>query len=148
MGAGRVFAQGAKLVNDALASRRLFQGKCWMHLIGNPEQPGLALQQQTSSRSVHFLGLLSDGNVHSHINHLLQLIDECAHVGVQRVYVHTLMDGRDVEKDSGLKYIDMLEEKLDMYNNSEERKYEIASGGGRMKITMDRYEADWNMVLL
>lgn len=145
MGAGRVFAQGSKLVGEALSSGKLFQGKTWKKLIGNQEEPGLALDT-TKKRAVHFIGLLSDGNVHSHIAHLFALIDECAKQNVQRVYVHTLMDGRDVEKASGLEYVSMLEDKLRQHA-APGRDYAIASGGGRMVITMDRYQADWNMVL-
>lgn len=144
MGAGRVFAQGAKLVNDAIQSGKLFQGACWKKLIGSKDEPGIALERK---RPVHFIGLLSDGGVHSHISQLLALIDKCAAEGVERVYIHTLLDGRDVEKASALAYIDILEDKLRSYDVSGQ-KYSIASGGGRQIITMDRYEADWNMVLL
>ena len=137
MGAGRVFAQGAKLVNDAIATGKLFQGAAWKKLIGSRDAPGFALSNP--DRAVHFIGLLSDGNVHSNISHLLALIDKCEQEGVEHVYVHTLLDGRDVEKASALKYIDMLEEALCAYDASG-RNYAIASGGGRMVITMDRTE--------
>ena len=100
-----------------------------------------------SSQSVHFIGLLSDGNVHSHIDHLLALIDRCAAEGIERVFVHPLLDGRDVEKASAHIYVNQLEEKLKSIDSSGER-YTIASGGGRMQITMDRYEANWGMVEL
>ena len=117
--------KGAKLVNDAIESGSLFNGSCWKKLVGSREEPGLALEKG-KNRSVHFIGLLSDGDVHSLIAQLLALIDKCAAEGVERVFVHALMDGRDVEKDSGLKYIDMLEEKLRSYDPSGE-KYAIAS---------------------
>ncbi len=146
MGAGRVFTQGAKLVTAAIETRELFTGRSWMDLIGNRHQPGLALQDG-SARSVHFLGLLSDGNVHSHIKHLMAMIRECAQQGVARLYVHILLDGRDVEEISAHRYIDELETLLAELDPQRER-YLIASGGGRMKVTMDRYEADWDMVKL
>lgn len=94
----------------------------------------------------HFIGLLSDGGVHSHIDQLFALINECAKQGVQGVYIHTLLDGRDVEKASVLEYIEPLEKLLHSID-LKGKNYAIASGGGRMGITMDRYEADWNMVL-
>ncbi len=144
MGAGRIFDQGAKLVSKALETGALFQGEGWSRLIGSPQSPGLALEKG-KDRAVHFLGLLSDGNVHSHIDHLIAMIDRCGESGVKRLYVHTLLDGRDVEEMSALQYIQTLEETLAKYRNRG-LDYAIASGGGRMKITMDRYEADWEMV--
>lgn len=144
IGAGRIFPQGALLVNEAVQSRELFRQSAWNELIGTRENPGLALKTD-KKRAVHFLGLLSDGNVHSHIDHLLALIEQCHSVGVERIYVHALLDGRDVEEKSAHIYIEKLEGLLKQYDPSAER-YAIASGGGRMIITMDRYEADWNMV--
>ena len=142
MGAGRIFDQGAKLVGEAISSGRLFEDKTWLELIGSKQQPGHALQ---NGRPVHFIGLLSDGNVHSHIEHLLAMIERCHSLGVKKVFVHTLLDGRDVEEVSAHKYIGQLEAKLAELD-PERENYLIASGGGRMKITMDRYEADWSMV--
>lgn len=141
MGAGRVFDQGAKLVSNAIQSGSIFQDETWMELIGNSDSPGHALK---SGSAVHFIGLLSDGNVHSHIDHLLALLSKCKESGVQEVRVHVLLDGRDVNEVSALTYIDQLEDHLKQL--SPEGAYRIASGGGRMHITMDRYEADWSMV--
>ncbi len=146
IGAGRVFDQGAKLVTEALKSGDFFRSKAWMELIGTREMPGLALEPG-KNRKVHFLGLLSDGNVHSHIDHLFAMLDECAEVGVKDVRVHTLLDGRDVEEKSAHIYAEKLEVRLRQCDPTGEH-YIIASGGGRMKITMDRYEADWDMISL
>jgi 2,3-bisphosphoglycerate-independent phosphoglycerate mutase len=146
MGAGRIFDQGAKLVNEALASGKLFSLKAWEKLIGNEGHRGLALEEGTN-RSVHFMGLLSDGNVHSHINHLKAMIQKCADLGVQKVFVHALLDGRDVEEVSAHKYIAELEELLKKIDKTG-LSYAIASGGGRMKVTMDRYGANWSLVEL
>lgn len=143
-GAGRVFDQGAKLVGNALKNGSLYKGKTWQELIGTKDSPGYAFK---SGASVHLLGLLSDGNVHSHIDHLLSMIERCARDGVQNVFIHILLDGRDVEKQSAHKYIEQLENNLAPLNVAD-RCYKIASGGGRMKITMDRYGADWGMVAL
>lgn len=139
MGAGRIFDQGAKLVSNAIKDGSLFTGKVWQELIGTRENPGIAL---SPGAAVHFLGLLSDGNVHSHIAHLFAMLDRCAEAGVQRAFVHPLLDGRDVPKQSAEVYLGQLEEKLKALG----RGYRIASGGGRMQITMDRYNADWSMV--
>ncbi|TPV93739.1 MAG: 2,3-bisphosphoglycerate-independent phosphoglycerate mutase [Myxococcales bacterium FL481] len=136
IGAGRVFAQGAKLVASAIASGQMFEGEAWQRAVAHVRASGEAL---------HFVGLLSDGNVHSHIDHLVAMLERAAAEGVARSRVHILLDGRDVEQRSALRYIDQLEAVLTRLRG-DGRDYCIASGGGRMKITMDRYEADWNMV--
>ncbi len=148
MGAGRIFDQGAKLVAGAIQSGQLFQSAEWLRLIGRRDEPGLALQAREADgekRTLHFLGLLSDGNVHSHIDHLLAMLDESARQGVSKVRVHILLDGRDVPETSALQYVTQLENKLSEINAGG-LDYAIASGGGRMRITMDRYEADWPMI--
>ncbi|MBE7440067.1 MAG: 2,3-bisphosphoglycerate-independent phosphoglycerate mutase [Spirochaetales bacterium] len=143
MGAGRVFSQGASLVSEALSSRKLFSGEAWQSLIGNKDNPGFAL----TGSALHFIGLLSDGNVHSHIDHLIAMLEECGRSGVERLFVHVLLDGRDVEKTSAERYIDRLELAI-AANRPDGATWSIASGGGRQKVTMDRYEADWSLVEL
>lgn len=135
LGAGRVFAQGAKLVNDAIASGRIFEGDAWQKI----------RECATRGGTVHFIGLLSDGNVHSHIDHLLALLDRCAREEFKRVRIHPLADGRDVDERSVLRYLSVLEERLRALSTSG-RDYRIASGGGRMVTTMDRYNANWGVV--
>ncbi len=135
LGAGRVFAQGAKLVNIAIDTGNVFTGKSWQKVM----ERGLA------GGTVHFIGLLSDGNVHSHIDQLYALIDECAKTGIEKVRIHVLLDGRDVGQKSAMNYIDPLEKRLESLS-VDGRDYRIASGGGRMVTTMDRYNADWQVV--
>ncbi len=136
MGCGRVFAQGAKLVQTSIDTGNMFSGDSWKALINNAK---------TKNSVLHFLGLLSDGNVHSHISHLKSMISKAKEEGIQTVRVHALLDGRDVGETSALDYFDPFEEFLkEVSNDSFDAK--IASGGGRMKITMDRYNADWSMV--
>ena len=136
MGAGRVFDQGAKRVNAALESGELFEGDEWKRVVAKVKESGEPL---------HFIGLLSDGNVHSHIEHLFALIRRCDEEGVEKVRVHPLLDGRDVPDTSALEYVDALEKVLGEMRDRG-RDYRAASGGGRMKVTMDRYGADWAMV--
>ena len=136
LGAGRVFAQGAKLVNKAIESGDIFTTDLWESIMEKHQETG----------TLHFIGLLSDGNVHSHIHHLYALIDRALEERVKRVRVHTLLDGRDVDEKSALRYIEPLEEKLASITAREGYDYRIASGGGRMKVTMDRYNADWDVV--
>ena len=135
MGCGRVFAQGAKLVSEAIASGRMFEGETWKALVDQAKKGG----------TLHFIGLFSDGNVHSHINHLKGMLEKAREQGVSKVRIHTLLDGRDVPETSALDYIDPFEEYLASINKSG-LDYRIASGGGRMVITMDRYGANWDMV--
>jgi 2,3-bisphosphoglycerate-independent phosphoglycerate mutase len=134
MGCGRVFAQGAKLVSKAIASGALFEGATWKKLIANVKN---------SSSTLHFMGLLSDGNVHSHIDHLKAMITEAHKEGVKKIRIHALLDGRDVGETSALDYLIPFTEFLASFKDAD---YRIASGGGRMYITMDRYNADWSMV--
>ncbi|MBQ5725631.1 MAG: 2,3-bisphosphoglycerate-independent phosphoglycerate mutase, partial [Clostridia bacterium] len=136
LGAGQVFAQGAKLVTQSIESGKMFASETWQTLIGNVK---------ANASTLHFLGLFSDGNVHSHIDHLKAMLTRAKDEGVSRVRVHILIDGRDVGETSALDYILPFEAFLaDLRNESFD--IAIASGGGRMKITMDRYEADWSMV--
>lgn len=138
MGAGRVYAQGARLVNEALETGRLFQGKTWRRLMDFCREHGGTL---------HFIGLFSDGNVHSHVDHLKKMLDHAAWVEkIPRSRVHILLDGRDVGETSALEYVVPFEEYLAELNRQAGVDYRIASGGGRMAITMDRYEANWEMV--
>ena len=134
MGCGRVFAQGAKLVSGAIASGAMFEGATWKKLIANVK---------ANNGTLHFIGLLSDGNVHSHQDHLKAMIAQAYKEGVQKLRVHALLDGRDVDPTSALDYITPMEEYLASFAGVD---YCIASGGGRMYMTMDRYNADWSMV--
>ena len=136
MGCGQIYAQGAKLVNDAINSGILFSGNVWKEAVN-----------YAKNNKLHFIGLLSDGGVHSNISHLLKMLEQAKSDGIKDVCVHILLDGRDVDKTSALKYVDILEDKLSELND--DTFYgRIASGGGRMTITMDRYEANWGMVEL
>lgn len=136
IGCGRVFEQGAKLVNCAIETGALFQGSAWREIIANVG---------THQSTLHFLGLFSDGNVHSHVDQLKALLRRARQEGVARCRIHILLDGRDVGETSALDYVDPFEAFLAELNASGV-DYRIASGGGRMNITMDRYNANWDMV--
>jgi 2,3-bisphosphoglycerate-independent phosphoglycerate mutase len=136
LGAGQVFAQGAKLVSNSIESGKMFVSDTWQTIVNNVK---------TSGGVLHFLGLFSDGNVHSHIDHLKAMIVRAKEEGIKTVRVHILIDGRDVGETSALDYILPFEDFLAGLRSAD-FDIKIASGGGRMKITMDRYEADWSMV--
>ncbi len=135
LGCGQVYSQGAKLVGESIENGALFQSETWLDLIANAK----------AGHALHFLGLLSDGNVHSNISHLIALLKKARQEGVRKVCCHILLDGRDVPATSALEYVDQLEGVLASLSG-EGYEYLIASGGGRMKITMDRYQANWPMV--
>ncbi len=137
MGCGRVFAQGAKLVANSINSGEMYKGETWKKLINNVKEHGSTL---------HFIGLLSDGNVHSHIDNLKHMIEEAKKEGVKKVRVHALLDGRDVGEMSALDYFDPFADFLKELSADGTFDARIASGGGRMVITMDRYNANWDMV--
>ncbi len=134
LGAGQVFAQGAKLVSEAIETGRMFESASWKEIVSNAKDSTL-----------HFLGLFSDGNVHSHIDHLKAMIVRAKEEGLKKVRVHILLDGRDVGETSALEYVCPFEEFLSSLRD-DNFDVCIASGGGRMVITMDRYEANWAMV--
>jgi len=136
LGAGRIFAQGARLVNESIESGAMFDSHTWNKLIER------VLKNKST---LHFIGLFSDGNVHSHIKHLKAMIERAAGKGVKKIRVHTLLDGRDVPERSALTYIEDFEKFLDGFRNNG-LDFRIASGGGRMITTMDRYFADWSVV--
>lgn len=140
LGAGRIFAQGAKLVNRALAEGTLFANPVWRTAI-----------EHGRAHTMHFIGLHSDGNVHASNDQLYQLLERAAEEGVRRARVHILLDGRDVPARSALDYIAQTEQVLRKIVEhgraaGHDTDFRIASGGGRMTITMDRYGADWAMV--
>jgi len=136
LGAGRIFDQGSKLVTEAITSGDVFTTSTWKELMAKPVNDGAGL---------HFIGLLSDGNVHSHVDQLFKIIERAGGEGVKNLMVHILLDGRDVPETSALIYVKQLEDFLDTFR-SKGLNFRIASGGGRMVTTMDRYEADWTIV--
>ena len=136
LGSGQVFAQGAKLVSNSIESGKIYESDSWKACVDGVK---------ASSGTLHFLGLFSDGNVHSHIDHLKALIAQSKAEGIAKVRIHILLDGRDVGETSALDYVLPFEAFIaDLRDDSFD--IAIASGGGRMNITMDRYEANWAMV--
>ncbi|MEE0970613.1 MAG: 2,3-bisphosphoglycerate-independent phosphoglycerate mutase [Clostridia bacterium] len=136
LGAGQVFAQGAKLVSQSIESGKMFSSETWKEIVNNVK---------SNSSTLHFIGLFSDGNVHSHIDHLKAMLVQAKKEDVNNVRIHILIDGRDVGETSALDYIEPFEAFISELRDAS-YDIKIASGGGRMKITMDRYEADWSMV--
>jgi len=136
IGAGQVYSQGAALVANAIADGSIWQGQAWQQIVAGAK----------SGRGViHFMGLFSDGNVHSHIDHLKAMVSQAKLEGVKTVRIHALLDGRDVPETSALDYVVPFEAFLaELSDDTFDAR--IASGGGRQNITMDRYDANWPMV--
>ena len=136
LGCGQIYSQGAKLVNESILSGKMYESQAWKEVVSNAKE---------KNSTLHFLGLLSDGNVHSNISHLIAMIKEAKKEGVKKCRVHILLDGRDVPATSALIYVEQLENLIKEVKD-DNFDIAIASGGGRMKITMDRYQANWKMV--
>ncbi len=136
IGAGQVYSQGAALVADAIASGAIWQGEAWQQIVAGAK---------AGRGTIHFIGLFSDGNVHSHIDHLKAMVVQAKAEGVKTVRIHALLDGRDVPETSALDYVIPFEAFLTEIS-TDRFDARIASGGGRQNITMDRYDANWSMV--
>ena len=136
LGCGQIYSQGAKLVNESIESGKMYNSEAWKEIVANCK---------ANNSTLHFIGLLSDGNVHSNISHLFKMLKEAKAEGVKKARCHILLDGRDVPATSAPVYIQQLEDCLAELNDAD-FDGKIASGGGRMKVTMDRYQADWPMV--
>lgn len=131
LGAGRIVYQDLAKINLAVANKTMNQEKPLMDAFDYAKK---------NNKAVHFLGLLSDGGVHSHTSHLRGLIDVAQAEGVQKMFVHGFTDGRDVDPKSGANYISDLENYLKNTNAK------LASVIGRY-YAMDR-DKRWERVKL
>ena len=120
IGAGRVVYQELTRITKAIRDGEFFENPALKKAMENAAKPGAAL---------HLAGLLSDGGVHSHNTHLYGLLEMAKKMGVQQVFVHCLMDGRDVPPTSGKGFVEELQAKMQ----------EI--GVGRIATVMGRYYA-------
>ncbi|MBF0240405.1 MAG: phosphoglycerate mutase (2,3-diphosphoglycerate-independent), partial [SAR324 cluster bacterium] len=143
MGAGMVLEQGPSLIQNMIESGEFNNSPVLNKMIQN------CLSHQTP---LHLLGLLSDGNIHSHISHFIAIIKHAFNSGVKQLYVHALLDGRDVAIQSATDYTQVLEQLFhELKSQRPEVDYAFASGGGREAVTMDRdenwksVEAGWNL---
>ena len=130
IGAGRVVYQELTRITKSITDGDFFSNETLMGAIENCKKNDSAL---------HFIGLLSDGGVHSHIEHLFGLIDLAKKNGLTKVYVHPIMDGRDVSPTSGVEFIKALSEKLSASVGK------IATVSGRY-YAMDR-DNNWDRVV-
>lgn len=136
MGAGKILDQGPTRINKAIADGSFYQSPALKEMIQH------CLEQQST---LHLLGLLSDGNVHSHIEHFMAVIRYADEQGIARLRLHALFDGRDVGIQTAQIYVARIEDAFATINQQPDRDYRIASAGGREVITMDR-DHDWSKV--
>ena len=143
MGAGIIKQQGPTLIRKLIQSGDFFKIPALSKIIKN------CLNHNTP---LHLLGLLSDGNIHSHLDHMQAIVRHAFHAGIRCCYVHALLDGRDVGVQSALTYTEPFEKLFaELKEQRAEIDYAFASGGGREAITMDRdnnwekVETGWNI---
>ncbi|XP_076895985.1 2,3-bisphosphoglycerate-independent phosphoglycerate mutase-like [Bidens hawaiensis] len=134
LGAGRIYAQGAKLVDLALESGKIYEDEGFNYI-----------KESFATNTLHLIGLMSDGGVHSRLDQLQLLLKGASQHGAKRIRVHVLTDGRDVLDGSSVGFAEILEAELSELR-SKGIDAQVASGGGRMYVTMDRYENDWEVV--
>ena len=103
IGLGRVMKQSLEKINESIRNGEFF---------GNSELLSAINYAKKNNSKLHLIGLLSDGGIHSNINHLFSLLELCKNNNFNRVYIHIITDGRDTAIDSGIKYIKLLEDKI------------------------------------
>ena len=143
MGAGKILDQGPTRINRAIKDGSFFQSDALQRVI----------ERGKSGGTLHLLGLLSDGNIHSHIDHFIAIIRHAVEEGIERLRVHALFDGRDVGIQTAQNYVARLDELFTSIRRQGAFDYGFASGGGRERIVMDRdrdwskVEAGWNLLV-
>lgn len=124
LGTGRVNLQDLLKIDNDIKNKSFYNNPALIKAINHAKQ---------NNSSLHLMGLLSDGGVHSHINHLFAILEKAKEMKLENVYIHAFLDGRDVEYNSAKKYITNLQEKI------KNTSYKLASLSGRL-YAMDREE--------
>ena len=130
IGAGRIVYQPLQLINEKIKNKEFFENERFKEIFKHVKE---------NRSNLHLFGLLSDGGIHSHINHLLALIDNAVNNNVEYIYLHMFLDGRDTLPSSAMKYLDILNEKINEYPN-----VKLATLAGRF-YAMDR-DNNWDRI--
>ena len=130
IGAGRVVDQDLVRISKEIESGDFFENEALLKAVNNAKENGTSL---------HIYGLVSDGGVHSHNSHLYALLDMAKRNGVEKVYVHCFLDGRDTPPESGITYVQALQDEMDRIGCGT-----IATVGGRY-YAMDR-DNNWDRI--
>ena len=138
MGAGRIVYQSLTLINKAIKDGDFYKNEKYLAAIEHAKK---------NHSKLHIFGLVSDGGVHSHIRHILAIIELAARSGLDDVYMHCFMDGRDVDPQAGVKYVDMIQKKMDELHFGH-----IADIGGRYwgmdrDKNMDRVDVHYRVLV-
>ena len=107
IGAGRIVYQSLELINKSIKDKSFYDNENILDVINHTKK---------NNSNLHIFGLLSDGGIHSHINHLYALLELCKKENVQNVYIHAFLDGRDTLPNVSIKYLDVLTEKMKELN--------------------------------
>ena len=133
IGSGQIIKQGIARINEAFDTGEVFRSAAWQ----------MAMEHLSAGTTLHFAGIFSDGGVHSHTEHLGKMVEAACISGVSKIRLHAVFDGRDVPPQSEPKFIKWFNDLATKFPRAD---IKIADGGGRMKVTADRYENDWKMV--
>ena len=134
IGSGQIVKQGVAQIQEAFDTGAIYETEAFKE----------AMKRAKEGATLHFGGILSNGNVHSSIYHLEKMIDKAHAEGVQKIRIHAVLDGRDTPPQSADQYVSAIEALFNQY--ADHPDYRFASGGGRMIFVADRYENDWDVV--
>lgn len=138
IGSGRVVFQDLPRINNAIADGSFFENPAYVKAMDDAKAAGKAL---------HILGLLSDGGVHSHINHIFAILDMAKRRGLEKVYVHCFLDGRDVPPRSAVEYVKKLNDKCVSLGNAKIATIQGRFYGMDRDKRWDRVEAGYNAIV-
>jgi len=106
IGAGQIIKQDISVINEEIASGSFFR---------NAALTGAIMAAKQQGKAVHLMGIVSNGGIHSHINHLFALLKLCGALGANEVYIHVFTDGRDTDPLSGIEFINQTENAIKQY---------------------------------
>ncbi len=138
IGAGRVVFQILPKITQEIANGKFFRNPVYIKAMEDAKAGGKAL---------HIMGLLSTGGVHSHLNHIFGILDMAKERGVEKVYVHCFLDGRDVPPKSGAGFIAQLREKCEQVGNARIATLQGRFWGMDRDKRWDRVEAGYNAIV-
>ena len=138
MGAGRVVFQILPKMTQEIKNGKFFQNPVYLKAIEDAKAGGHAL---------HVMGLMSDGGVHSHLTHVFAMLDMAKQHGVEKVFVHCFLDGRDVPPTSGAGFVRQLKEKCDALGNAKIATVQGRFWGMDRDKRWDRVEKGYNAIV-
>ena len=103
IGAGRIVYQSLELINKSIKEKSIYQNKNILEVMNHVKE---------NNSNLHIFGLLSNGGIHSHINHLFAILEMCKQQNIKNVYIHAFLDGRDTLPNIAVKFLDELNEKI------------------------------------